>query len=253
MRRQTLPAGAPYRACRGVFLAVALFGLLGCVSPRDIRVLQAQLDEIQTEQARQNALLAKLDSLSATGAGSSRDMVVDLKHTVGDMDARLTQVEAQLIDLESRSGSAGPSDAPGVLVPAVGAGAGSASQQENPAASEVYEAAFEALKREDHTAAISGFRSYLDMAPEGPEAASAKFWIGESFFALGKTDSALVSYQSVVDLYPQSSKVPAALFKAGNIYQARGDKDKAYPYFRRLKEEFPQSLEYQQLRRQLEE
>ena len=253
MKRQTLPAGAPHRACRGVFLVIALSGLGGCVSPRDIRVLQAQLDELQTEQARQAATLARLDSLSAQGAGSTRDLVVDLKHTVGDMDARLTQIEAQLVDLQSRSGSTGPSDGPGVLVPTTGVGAGAVSPAESPAASGVYEAAFEALKREDHTAAITGFRSYLDMAPEGPEAASAVFWIGESFFALGKTDSALVSYQAVVDRYPQSSKVPAALFKAGNIYQARGDKDKAYPYFRRLKEEFPQSLEYQQLRRQLEE
>ena len=79
------------------------------------------------------------------------------------------------------------------------------------------------------------------------------FWIGESFFAQGETDSALVQYQAVVDRYSQSAKVPAALLKSGNIYEARGDKEKAYPYFRRLKEEFPQSLEYQQLRRQLEE
>ena len=251
MKDQTPPGGTPIRAGRGVFFVGLALALAGCVSPRDIRVLQSQLDELQAEQSR---LSTRLDSLAAGGSGSAREMVVDLKASVGDMDARLVQMEARLTDLESRAAMSGSSSAVPVVLPSSDAGtAPDAMSQEGQAALDIYETAFEALKREDHPTAISGFREYLAASPAGSEAASAHFWIGESQYALGKQDSALVEYQAVIDRFPQSPKVPAALFKAGSIYDSRGDKEKAYPYFRRLKEEFPQSLEYQQLRRQLEE
>lgn len=228
-------------------LSVLLGALVGCVSPRDLRVLQSQLDELRAEQSRMTAQLARIDSLSSMGEGSTRGMVVDMKHSLADTETQLAELEARLADLESRGG-AGPSVVPGGSTrPDLG------PPTESTASQELYERAFEALKQEDHQAAISGFRSYLSAEPDGAEAASAAFWIGESFSALGETDSALVHYQVVIDRYPQSPKVPAALLKSGNLYEAKGEKEKAYPYFKRLKEEYPQSLEYQQLRRQLEE
>lgn len=228
--------------CGCVLLAV------GCVSPRDVRVLQSQLDEMRAEQARISAQVARLDSLAASSEGSTRGMVVDMKHTLSDVDTRLSEFEARLTDLESRSTTG---SGPGWVDP--NAAGADQPKTEPQGASELYERAFESLKHEDHEAAISGFRAYLAADPDGSEAASAAFWIGESFAALGKTDSALVQYQVVIDKYPRSPKVPAALLKSGNLYEARGEKEKAYPYFLRLKEEYPQSLEYQQLRRQLEE
>jgi tol-pal system protein YbgF len=228
-------------------LLAGLWTATGCVSPRDMRMLQSQLDELRAEQTRMAGQLSHLDSMAAMGEGSTRSLVVDMKHTMADMDTRLTELDARLLDLESRSATPG---APTLMTPSGGA----ADAPVEPAATqELYERAFESLKQEEHAAAISGFRAYLEAAPSGPEAASATFWIGESFSALRQTDSALVQYQQVIDRFPQSSKVPAALFKSGTIYEARGEKEKAYPYFRRLKEEYPQSLEYQQLRRQLEE
>lgn len=193
--------------------------------------------------------VARLDSLAASGEGSTRGMVVDMKHTLSDMDTRLAELEARLSDVESRSTTGG---GPGYVAPGP-TGPVEPAPTTGGSGHELYERAFESLKQEDHEAAISGFRAYLSAEPQGSEAASSAFWIGESFAALGQSDSALVHYQVVIDQHPRSPKVPAALLKSGNLYEARGEKEKAYPYFRRLKEEYPQSLEYQQLRRQLEE
>jgi tol-pal system protein YbgF len=247
------PPGASKHARRGLFLLGMALAAIGCVSPRDIRVLQSQLDELHAEQQRMAGTLTKLDSLTVMGEGSTRSLVVDMKSSLTDMDVRLSAVDARLADLESRSAT-GAAGTPAVIGPSPdGSFGGSAPEKESPAAQDLYEQAFEALKQENHAAAITGFRAYLQAAPAGTEAASAVFWIGESFAALGQSDSALVQYQVVLDRYPQSAKVPAALLKSGNLYDAQGQKDKAYPYYRRLKEEYPQSLEYQQLRRQLEE
>jgi tol-pal system protein YbgF len=229
---------------------------VGCVSPRDIRTLQAQLDDMQAEQERISRDIAHLDSLATEGAGDTRQMVVDLKHSVSDLDAEMTRVNARLDDVDQRLASSGSSDGlPQVIVPAAGGAAlgAAAAGGDSEGARDLYQQAFDALKREDHSAAILGFRTFLTQAPDAPEAASAVYWIGESFYAQSEHDSALAQFQAVLDQYPESSKVPAALFKSGNIYDEQGDKEGAYPYYRRLKEEFPQSLEYQQLRRQLED
>jgi tol-pal system protein YbgF len=235
--------------------AVAAAGIVvaGCATSRDLRLLQVQLDQIQAEQRQMAADISRLDSLASKQGSDTRAMVVDLKHSVADIDERLMQVDAQLADIDMRVSGAVAAAA----VPLVIAGGGTTTAPADSGLSEnvqgIYQLAFEALNRDDHQAAIDGFRTFIDLAPDAPEAASAAYWLGESFYALGETDSALARFQAVLDRYPESEKVPAALLKTGNIYTDRDDKTAAYPYYRRLKEEFPQSLEYQLLRRKLEE
>jgi tol-pal system protein YbgF len=235
--------------------AVAAAGLVvaGCATSRDLRLLQVQLDQIQAEQRQLVSDVSRLDSLANEQGSDTRAMVVDLKASVADIDDRLMQMDAQLADIDLRVSGAVAAAAVPVVISGGGATAVPADSGLSDNVQEIYQQAFEALNRDDHQAAIAGFRTFIDLAPEAPEAASAAYWLGESFYALGENDSALARFQAVLDRYPESEKVPAALLKTGNIYTDRGDKTAAYPYYRRLKEEFPQSLEYQLLRRKLEE
>jgi tol-pal system protein YbgF len=222
-----------------------------------MRMLQVQIDEIQANQDAIQAKLDRIDSLALSGSAETREMVVDLKHSVEDLAVRVDQLDAQLVDVDQRIATGvvvGAAAAP-LLIPAGtdAVSGGAAMPIDTASARSLYQQAFEALKREEYPAAISGFRAFVTQAPDAQEAASAAYWIGESFYAQDEMDSALAQFQSVLDVYPESSKVPAALFKAGNILSERGDKEGAYPYYHRLKEEYPQSLEYQQLRRRLEE
>lgn len=242
-----------------LFRAAAVVGLVlitGCATSRDVRILQVQIDEIRASQASVTEALARLDSLTRDEQGGTHELVVDLKHTLADVEERMYQIDSRLNDLDQRVG--GPSQgSPRVISPSAapfpetrsGPGPGTSGAE----GQRLYQDAFEALNREDHDAAIAGFRGFVEQAPEAPEAASAVYWIGESFFALQQLDSALLQFQTILDQYPGSDKVPAALLKSGNIYAGRDDKKSAHPYYRRLKEEFPQSLEYQLLRRSLDE
>jgi tol-pal system protein YbgF len=221
-----------------------------------VRTLQVQIDELRAAQASVADAIARLDSLSRDERGGTHELVVSLKHTVSDFEERLFQMDARVADLDQRVG--GPAqDAPRVISPSVTTPS-EAWSDPGAAASvsggkRLYHDAFEALNQENHDVAVSGFRAFIEQFPDAPEAASAVYWIGESFFAMGSLDSALGQFQIVLDRYSESDKVPAALLKSGNIYTEQGDKKSAYPYYRRLKEEFPQSLEYQLLRKSLEE
>ena len=175
---------------------------------------------------------------------------------MSDVEERLFQIDSRLNDLDQRVG--GPTQgSPRVITPSVTPDPRPESDSgfSSPASAgqRLYQDAFEALNQDNHEAAVTGFRAFIEQSPDAPEAASAVYWIGESFFALHNLDSALTQFQTILDQYPQSDKVPAALLKSGNIYTELEDKKSAYPYYRRLKEEFPQSLEYQLLRRTLDE
>jgi tol-pal system protein YbgF len=236
---------------------MAVLGLAlisGCATSRDVRTLQVQLDEMRATQSSMTNALARLDSLSRTERGGTHELVVSLKHSVSDFENRLFQIDSRINDFDQRMGNSAQ-ESPRVLSPAVtntstdtpGPG------PESSGAQRLYQDAFEALNQDNHEVAVAGFREFVAQSPDAPEAASAVYWIGESFFALRSLDSALVQFQTILDRYPDSEKVPAALLKSGNIYTELDDKKSAYPYYKRLKEEFPQSLEYQLLRRSLDE
>jgi tol-pal system protein YbgF len=243
-----------------VFVLI-LVSVAGCASSRDLRTLRAQVDELRTQQQGMAAQIDRMETSVLSQSSATGQQVVDVKYSLEDLRLRMEQIDAQLADLNQRVAQPGAVGAsprvtrPGVEVapiPQV-----QAQDAENVSlaapAGELYQQAFEALRREDYPAAIEGYRAYLALAGDSPEAGSAAYWIAESFYAQNQGDSALVHFQAVVDRYADSDKVPAALYKIGNIYEERGDKKSAFPYYRRLKEEFPQSLEYQQLRRKLGE
>ena len=242
-----------------VIFGAAVAGLLlitGCATSRDVRVLQSQLDEMRASQNSMADAVARLDSLTRQQQGGTHELVVDLKHSLSDFEEQMFQIESRLSDLDQRMGR--PSTgAPRVITPTVtaipDAQSNPFSGTSNSESQRLYQDAFEALNAENHGAAVAGFRAFVNQSPGAPEAASAVYWIGESFFAMGSHDSALFQFQIILDQYPKSDKVPAALLKSGNIYTEQDDKKSAFPYYRRLKEEFPQSLEYQLLRRSLDE
>lgn len=242
-----------------IVFTLLLFSAAGCASSRDLRTLRVQVDELRMQQQSLAAQIARMESSVLSESQTANQQVVDVKYSLEDMRLRMDQIDAQLADLNQRvvqQPGAGAS-APRLVRPEPDnySPPGSEPSSSGLAAptGEQYQLAFEALRREDYAEAVKGFRAYLALASESPEAGSAAYWIAESFYAQGQSDSALMQFQSVVDRYPDSDKVPAALYKIGNIYEERGDKKSAFPYYRRLKEEFPQSLEYQQLRRKLGE
>lgn len=243
-----------------VFVLI-LVSVAGCASSRDLRTLRAQVDQLRLQQQGMAAQIERMETSVLSQSSATGQQVVDVKYSLEDLRLRMEQMDAQLADLNQRVAQPGAvATSPRVTRPGIEdvplpqiqapnvENAGIAAP-----AGEQYQLAFDALRREQYPAAIEGFRAYLALVGNSPEAGSAAYWIAESFYAQNQGDSALVHFQAVVDRHADSDKVPAALYKIGNIYEERGDKKSAFPYYRRLKEEFPQSLEYQQLRRKLGE
>lgn len=91
--------------------------------------------------------------------------------------------------------------------------------------------------------AIAGFQRFLSDFPNTSLAASAQYWVGESYYSLKDYAKAIQAFESVVNDHPRSDKVAPALFKLGVIAAETGDVRKARTYLKRVIEEFSGSNE----------
>lgn len=141
---------------------------------------------------------------------------VDVLKTSGgsaDVTRRLAAIEAELAlikkKLAIRKGAA-----------ASARGTDDPDESPSPAGSpeEAYKSAYALFKKGKHPGARKAFKAFLIKHKGHKWAGNAQFWIGETHYAEGAYDSAILSYDDVQRNYPMSNKVPDAMLKQGYAY-----------------------------------
>lgn len=187
--------------------------------------LLSQLDALKVEIGKLRGQLEVQAHDIETTQKRSRDLYVDL-------DARLRKLEG------------------GPPAPAAAAAAGeqntSAVPQSSPASAAAdegtaYEAALNLFKIGNYQGAIAGFQNFLGAHPDSSLAASAQYWIGNSYFNLRDYKNAIASQQKLVSQYPASQKVPDAMLNIASSEQGLGDIAAARKMLEELVAKFPLS------------
>jgi tol-pal system protein YbgF len=272
---------------RAAAVLAALPLVAGCALRSDVTKLRLQMDaQAQAAAQRDSAARANLaaiarlvqgmlDSLAAqqsTMVGLKGDLRVDLyniqqqlvavQELTGQSQQRLTELRAQL---EQRSeqlaaqaaaappDSTAPPSAPGQGgAPAAGAaGAPASAAAAQPGPDQLMELALQQLRRGSPATARTAFEEFLKLYPTHPRAGDAWFFIGESWNAERRSDSAAAAYLKVVQRFPSSGHVAAALYKLGMIAAAAGRRDEARSQFNQLVSAYPLSEEAALAREQL--
>ena len=79
--------------------------------------------------------------------------------------------------------------------------------------------------------------------PDSPQANSAQFWVGETYYREKWFEKAILEYQKVVENYPKGNKLPAALLKQGFAFSNLGDNANARLILESLIQKYPDSSE----------
>jgi tol-pal system protein YbgF len=114
----------------------------------------------------------------------------------------------------------------------------------NPAAGAeqaAYDAALQLYERRQPNAAQENFQNFLQLYPDSTLAPNALYWLGESHYAAGRMDLAIMQFKKVAETYPRHPKAAAALLKAGYAYARLGDRENARFYWQILLDDFPDS------------
>ena len=106
---------------------------------------------------------------------------------------------------------------------------------------DIYRAAYGQLMNGKYAAAKKGFHDYLDIYPDGPKAADATFWMGESEFSLGEFDKAAKTFLDAHRKYPKAEKAPETLLKLGMALAALNNQDTACATYREVLKRYPRA------------
>lgn len=106
---------------------------------------------------------------------------------------------------------------------------------------EIYRVAYDHVLAGEYKDAEAGFRQHVELFPADGQTADARYWLGESLAAQGKTrDAAEVFLNSQKD-FPKSKKAPEMLFKLGVALVELDNKDVACATFAQVQKKYPKS------------
>ena len=71
-----------------------------------------------------------------------------------------------------------------------------------------FKKAIDLLKKTQYQDAISEYEKVISLLPESEIALDARYWIGQSYFQMGKHDDALSIFQKLIQEHPRSAIVP---------------------------------------------
>ncbi len=114
-----------------------------------------------------------------------------------------------------------------------------------------YKQALDLFHNRQYQQAIQVFQQLVNQNPNHPLADNAQYWIGESYFALGQYQKAIIEFEKVF-LFDQSNKNDYAQYKLGLCYYLLGNKQRARAEFQKLIDRYPRSELVAKARRYLQ-
>lgn len=240
--------------CMAVMFISAL--LSGCVTPRHIDELKAQMSEIESQNSRTQQMLERVDSTVSAEATASSRLRNDMSLTVDQLGQQIDLLLENFHDLmekieqmDQRKGILRPS--PGVQTP-------DRSQQpvQPPAGFDcdlAYDEAFLQARRAEYEKAVTNFRKFIEECPSHGSVENAHYWIGESFYALEKFAEAIDEFELLVKAYRSSHNLGRSYYKLARSNEAIGKKAVAVTHYQKIVDDFPQTLEAEQARNRLKE
>jgi len=127
----------------------------------------------------------------------------------------------------------------------------------DPSPEESYQAAYLDFTKGNYPLAVSGFREFVRRYPDSPLADNAQYWIGESYFSLGRgrsnqgqpekaneaLEQAVQEFRKVFVNYPRGNRVPTAIYKEALALLELKQAKVAQVRLQYLLDNFPQSEE----------
>jgi len=77
------------------------------------------------------------------------------------------------------------------------------------------------LKQENFSDAIAAYEKVIQIMPESPIAQDARYWIGQTYFRMGKYDEALAVFKKLLKEYPKSPIVPVTRLMVSRVEQEK--------------------------------
>ncbi len=229
---------------------IALFSN-GCVTPRHIDELRAEIREIKVDNEQTRDLVAKMDSLITSSTESNNRLRNEVSMSTDQMQERMDQLLENYNELltvlqqinQNLSTEKVILGSPGVQ-PDI-------TQTQTPSidCGTTYDESFILVRQDEYDKyeqAIKGFKKFLAECPEHESVENAHYWIGESLYSQEKYVEASEKFQFLIDNYKSSVNLSRAMYQLARSKQELGKKAEAKAIYQKIINDFPDSFEANQ-------
>lgn len=214
------------------------FFLVGCASQQDLQAVKWEVDTLKTRLVKAEGKIKEKDRLAEQGLGQQ-----------AELQARLNELQEQMFSLQGSIEEIRNASGKGI--------AGAASEQRLSAVEKeiedirsllevqaaipksFFDAGMEQYRAGKFPEALNDFNSFLSSNPEPSLVDDAHFWIGETLYAQGKYEDAVLKYDLVTKKYAKSEKVPECLLKQGMAFHKMGDSETGNIIMKQLIQGYP--------------
>jgi len=226
---QTVPRGRLLETLTGIAALLSL-ALVGCGSSEEA------IDELESTPAVSETarMEYRVDSLM-----NENRRLHDQAEAVSAENRRLTAKNAEL-ETKVTEAISSPKVTPVTTPSRSGQSAASSRAVQGGDASSAYSAALEQFKSRNYAAAAEQFQEILNSGTDPGLADNCTYWIGESYYGMGKYSDAMKQFESVL-ASKRSGKKPDAMFMMGNCQAAMGNTIAARETYQKVINAFPTS------------
>jgi len=254
-----------------VFSAALAAG--GCASAadeavqQDLAQMRKDLDAVNLALHRSRGetetVLSQLERRTREQSGESGRQLPAMNARIDGLTAEMNRLTARLdelaqrLDNQSRPQGAGPGGHPAPSPVPTPSPSGGARSPGDGTAEESYKAAYLDFTKGNYILAIAEFREFVRRHPDASQADGAQYWIGESYFSMGRAAAAagqaekarealeqsVQEFRRVFVNYPRGRQVPTALYKEALALVELKQVKVAQARLQYLVDNFPQSEE----------
>ena len=251
----------------------AALAAAGCASgadeavQQDLAHIRKDLDglnlAVHRSRGETETVLSQLERHTREQSGDSARQLSAMNARIDGLTAEMNRLSARLdelaqrLDSQSRPRGAGPGGPPAPSPAPTPSPSGGARSPGDGTAEESYKAAYLDFTKGNYTLAIAEFRELVRRHPDASQADGAQYWIGESYFSMGRAaasagqaekarealEQSVQEFRKVFVNYPRGRQVPTALYKEAlallELKQVKG----AQARLQYLVDNFPQSEE----------
>jgi TolA-binding protein len=242
----------------------------GCASgaeeamQQDMAKMRKDLDAlnlaVHRSRGETETVLGQLERRTREQSGESTRQLASMNAQIDRLTAELNRLSARLDELSQRLDSQSrPQGAPSGSRPAPlpTPAPGGARAPGDATAEESYKTAYLDFTKGNYTLAIAEFREFVRRYPDAAQADAAQYWIGESYFSMGRTaasagqaekarealEQSVQEFRKVFVNYPRGTQVPTALYKEALALVELKQMKVARARLQYLVDNFPQSEE----------
>lgn len=206
-----------------VFHFLFLLSLFGCASQQDLNTLKWEVDTLNTRLTKTEEQLREKDRLF----GQTLSQQAELQARNTELQDQLFSIQGRLEEIQASSGG-GPGSAGASRIDALEQDIQVIREyfdKRQTVTKSLYDTGIEKFRTGQYADAAATMESYLAHNPDAALVDNAHFWIGESCYALGRYEDAILKYDLVVRKYKKSEKIADCLLKQGMSFMRMGDRE----------------------------